>query len=106
MSMLIAECSIAEESVLRSEPETLADLVHRLGDIPLERILVHPSPGTAVEQDLISRKMCELIDGVVVEKALSFFESRLAMVLLECPGMVSNGNRRTTRVRNVTYRLE
>ena len=61
--------------------ETVADLVDRLGDIPLERIRMHPAPGTAVESDVIQMKLCELIDGVVVEKAMSFFESRLAIVL-------------------------
>jgi hypothetical protein len=28
-------------------------LVHRLGGIPLERIRLHPPPGTATEQDVI-----------------------------------------------------
>lgn len=82
MSTLIASHSAVEEDVIESMPETLADLVHRLGDIPLERIRMRPAPGTAVEQDVIPLKMCELIDGVVVEKAMSFFESRLAMVLV------------------------
>lgn len=32
-------------------PDTLADVVHALGDIPLHRILWHPYPGTATEED-------------------------------------------------------
>lgn len=82
MSTLIADRSEIEKAVIESTPLTLADLVSRLGDIPLERIRMRPAPGTAVEQDVIPLKMCELIDGVVVEKAMSFFESRLAMVLV------------------------
>jgi Uma2 family endonuclease len=64
------------------EIETLADLLHRLGDIPLERIRFRPHPGTATEQNVIeSKRLCELVDGVLVEKAMGFYESRLAMVL-------------------------
>jgi Uma2 family endonuclease len=64
--------------------ETLADLLHRLGDIPLERIRFRPYPGTATEQDVIASSkehLCELVDGVLVEKAMGFYESRLAVVL-------------------------
>lgn len=82
MSTLVASTSAADESAVEMVPETLADLVRRLGDIPLERIRMRPAPGTAVEQDLSSMPLCELIDGVVVEKVMSFFESRLAMMLV------------------------
>lgn len=63
--------------------ETLADLVNRLGDIPLDRIRMHPSPGNATEEDLIqaARPLCELVDGVLVNKAMGYYESRLALVL-------------------------
>lgn len=66
--------------------ETLADLLHRLGDVPLERIRFRPSPGLATEQDVIEAeartgRLCELVDGVLVEKAMGYYESRLAMVL-------------------------
>ena len=63
--------------------ETLADLVNRLGDIPLDRIRMHPSPGNATEEDLIraSRPLCELVDGVLINKAMGYYESRLALVL-------------------------
>ncbi len=66
--------------------ETLADLLDRLGDIPLERIRFRPYPGTATEQDVLDAKartgrLCELVDGVLVEKAMGFYESRLAVVL-------------------------
>jgi Uma2 family endonuclease len=59
-------------------PETVADLVHRLGDIPLERIRMQPPPGTATVADLLAwnhskqGRPCELVDGVLVEKAMSY----------------------------------
>jgi Uma2 family endonuclease len=72
--------------------ETLADLHERLGSIPLERIRLHPAPGTAKEEDVLSRpdgvkRLCELVDGVLVEKPMGYYESRLGAVLiyfLEC----------------------
>lgn len=72
----------ADGPSMESKSETLADLVDRLGGIPLHRIQLVPAPGTAVEADVVRRRMCELIDGVIVEKAMSYFESRLAMVLV------------------------
>src|SRR5437588_4538764 len=63
--------------------ETLADLQARLGNVPLERIRFRPAPGTAnlediIEVERIEDKLCELIAGVVVEKAAGFAESGLA----------------------------
>lgn len=69
------------------QTETLADLVDRLGDIPLDRILAHPPPGTATPDDLLRlqegepKRLCELVEGVLVEKAMGLEESRLAMRL-------------------------
>lgn len=69
--------------------ETLADLWESLGGIPLERILFHPYPGTATEADVLAlseaprRRLCELIDGVLVEKAMGYSESFLAVFLIE-----------------------
>jgi Uma2 family endonuclease len=68
--------------------ETLADVVKRLGDVPLERILSKPAPGTATERDLIAlldapnKRICELVDGVLVEKAMGTREALLAGVLV------------------------
>jgi Uma2 family endonuclease len=68
-------------------PENLAELLDRLGDLPPERIRLRPPPGTATEQDLLVRqegvkRLCELVDGVLVEKPMGFYESRLAAVLI------------------------
>jgi Uma2 family endonuclease len=66
--------------------KNLKDLLTRLGDIPLERIRLYPSPGTATEEDLLhvldhENIPCELIDGVLVEKAMGAKESYLAIEL-------------------------
>jgi Uma2 family endonuclease len=65
---------------------TLADALALLGDIPTERILYHPPPGTATEEDLLEAERRtglapELIDGVLVEKAVGVAESVLAQRL-------------------------
>lgn len=64
-----------------TRPESFADLHRRLGGIPLERIRMHPPPGTATEEDLLKPhgRLCELIDGVLVEKAVGDRESMLGM---------------------------
>jgi Uma2 family endonuclease len=63
--------------------ETAAELVRRLGNIPLERICFTPAPGTATERDLLaamrrSDRLYELVDGTLVEKAMGFSESAIA----------------------------
>jgi Uma2 family endonuclease len=59
----------------------VAELIAHLG-VPPERIRMRPLPGTATEEDVImARPLCELIDGVLVEKAMGFWESRVAVVL-------------------------
>lgn len=67
-----------------TQRESLADLVRRLGDIPLVRIRVQPAPGTAVEEDVLVAGIpaCELADGVLVERPMGYFEGRLAAILL------------------------
>jgi Uma2 family endonuclease len=62
---------------------TLADLRRRLGGVPLDRIWYKPAPGTATEKDVLEaeareNRLCELVDGTLVEKAVGFEESRLA----------------------------
>ena len=64
--------------------ETFADLHRRLGEVPLDRIRAKPAPGTATEEDLLrARKpICELIDGVLVEKPMGARESLLAAYII------------------------
>jgi Uma2 family endonuclease len=65
---------------------TAADLHHHLGQIPLQRIRLYPPPGTASLADVLTvqaqeDRLCELVDGVLVEKAMGYYESRLALLI-------------------------
>ncbi|HEY7327653.1 MAG TPA: Uma2 family endonuclease [Gemmataceae bacterium] len=62
---------------------TVADLLKKLGNVPPERVLLDPTPGTATEKDVLDMerrrgRTCELVDGVLVEKAMGLEESFLA----------------------------
>ena len=67
--------------------DSLADMLHRLGDIPLERIRF--PAGRATEADVIKymeaadKRLYELIDGVLVEKAMGFWESSIASIIVQ-----------------------
>ena len=63
-----------------------AELVRRLGNIPLERICFTPPPGTAGERDLLSalrrsNRLYELVDGTLVEKTMGLSESMIALLI-------------------------
>lgn len=65
---------------------TVADLLEHVGGVPSGRVWVVPAPGTATEQDLLeaaarSGRICELVDGVLVEKPMGWYESVLAVAL-------------------------
>jgi Uma2 family endonuclease len=65
---------------------TLADLLERLGNIPLDRVRFRPPPGTATEQDVLDvaaheDRLCELVDRTLVEKPMGYCESVLALAL-------------------------
>jgi len=67
--------------------ETVADLLDRLGNVPADRVRLHPAPGTATEADVIAieakeDRLFELVDGVLVEKSMGFRESYVAMRLI------------------------
>jgi len=77
---------MASESALPS-PETVADLLESLGGVPASRVRLRPFPGTAEEEDVIAAhdresRLCELVDGVLVEKAAGYHESVVAGVLI------------------------
>lgn len=69
-------------------PETLAELIDRLGGVSLDRVRCRPAPGTATEQDVLAvrrsagRRLCELVEGVLVEKSMGTHESLLAGLIL------------------------
>jgi Uma2 family endonuclease len=58
--------------------------MERLGGVPAYRILAHFAPGTATEQDALSlleaanKRVCELVDGMLVEKVMATHESVIA----------------------------
>jgi Uma2 family endonuclease len=64
-----------------------ADLVKRLGNIPLDRICFTPPPGTATERHLRAAmrhngRLYELVDCTLVEKPMGLSESMIAGQIL------------------------
>jgi Uma2 family endonuclease len=77
---------MATVMLARPKMRTLADVLQHLGGIPPERVRLVPTPGTATEKDILEilereDEACELIDGIVVEKAVGWMESFLAVRL-------------------------
>ena len=69
-------------------PPSRTHLLDRIGGIAAERVWSFPAPGTATEEDLLHAydhegRLCELVDGILVEKAMGFRESLLAGALIE-----------------------
>ncbi len=65
----------------------LADLQQRLGDIPAERIRLNPPPGYATEEDVLRIEaeegvLCELEEGILVEKPMGWYESCIAATIV------------------------
>ena len=66
--------------------ESLAHYLRRLGDIAPERVRWNPPPGTATEADLVrvvdvDKRMCELVEGSLVERASTFRTAQFALHL-------------------------
>jgi Uma2 family endonuclease len=65
-----------------------AEWLHEeLGDVPLRRIVMDPWMGMATEADLLrlaerDKRLCELIEGTLVEKPVGLYESLLAAWLV------------------------
>ncbi|HEY7424179.1 MAG TPA: Uma2 family endonuclease [Gemmataceae bacterium] len=72
--------------------DNFAELLHQLGDVPLERIRMEAAPGTATEKDVLAlragpeRRLCELVDGVLVEKAMGIKASLLGAAIVQMIG--------------------
>ena len=62
-----------------------SDILMDLGNIPANRVRSDPKPGTATVDDLLRVNsqggMCELVDGALVEKAMGWRESLIAIAL-------------------------
>src|SRR5262249_53818765 len=79
------------QAMRRSKPpaptfDLFSELWDSLGRVPPERIRMQPPPGTATEEDVIAaesrdNRLCELIDGTLVEKTVGWYESRVALVV-------------------------
>ena len=71
----------------RPAVETLADLFRALGGVSAERVRLDPPLGTATAADVVrllhaaDKRVCELVDGTLVEKAMSFEASYIALLL-------------------------
>ena len=61
--------------------------IESLGDVPLSRVIFDPWPGTATEADLLryvdgdDKRLCELVDGTLVEKPVGFDEGQIGSTL-------------------------
>ncbi|MBC8113224.1 MAG: Uma2 family endonuclease [Candidatus Saccharimonas sp.] len=78
-------------------PDTIAELLQQLGDIPPERVRLKPTPGTATKRDLLRlldkfNIQCELVDGTLVEKAMGQIESNLGALLIHYLYSFLDGN--------------
>lgn len=65
---------------------TAVDLVRQFGPLPLDRVVNDPPPGMATVDDVIRmeeqhNRLCELIDGTLVEKTMGAYESFVALQL-------------------------
>jgi Uma2 family endonuclease len=65
---------------------TIKDLAELFGGMPAWRIRSLPAPGTATEDDVVEieereDRLCELVDGVLVEKTVGYDESCLTIAL-------------------------
>lgn len=77
---------------------TVGDLFERFGPMPLSRIRTDPAPGTATEKDVLrihdrEDRCCELVDGILVEKAVGYEESVLAASLIILLGNFVNARK-------------
>ncbi|MFI5379527.1 MAG: Uma2 family endonuclease [Tepidisphaerales bacterium] len=65
----------------------MADLLEELGSVPPSRVRMYPPPGLATERDVNARpdgvkRLCELVDGTLVEKPMGFVEARIAGLII------------------------
>ncbi len=78
--------------------ENMQELQDSLGGIPASRILFDPPPGTATVKDVIryvdgdDRRLVELVNGTLVEKAMGAKEGFLASFLGRMVGNFSDDN--------------
>jgi hypothetical protein len=64
----------------------MPEVQERVGDVPVERILLFPSPGTAtvldvLDPDITRGRGVELVDGILLEKPMGAEEDAIGMWL-------------------------
>jgi Uma2 family endonuclease len=65
---------------------TASTVIAHFGEIPIARIRTSPAPGEATESDVVEvherhDRLCELIDGTLVEKTMGWQEAELAIII-------------------------
>ncbi|WP_165700560.1 Uma2 family endonuclease [Alienimonas californiensis] len=64
-------------------PFTVAELAERFGSLPAWRVRTKPYPGTATREDAERLRdagdLCELVDGTLIEKTVSYVTSVIAI---------------------------
>src|SRR6266446_1806646 len=87
----VSNPGVMDMSTVPASERTLADFLKDLGDIPPYRIRMFPPPGKATEKDVIrildrENRLFELVDGVLVEKAIGWAESAIGGTLFRRMG--------------------
>jgi Uma2 family endonuclease len=87
MSLTAPTAPISFPAMVLPTDWKMNDLQAHLGGIPLSRIRLYPPPGMATEEDAFAIHraegvLCELIDGVLVEKTMGWLESTVAAYLI------------------------
>jgi Uma2 family endonuclease len=70
---------------------TAANLAQQFGPMPMDRLRMNPSPGQATEKDVLAiyrreKRLCELVDGILLEKTMGIRESFLAIEIARLLG--------------------
>ncbi len=78
--------TVSPPSSVTSLDGTAAGLLKKLGCVSPRRVWLVPTPGTAKEKDVIQAehradRLCELIDGTLVEKVMGWYESAVAIAM-------------------------
>lgn len=78
-------------STIPTSSLTLADVLTIARDFAPARVRMQPLPGSATEQDVLriaqsEQRLCELVDGTLVEKLMGAYESLLAAWLIQLLG--------------------
>lgn len=85
--IILPHSQVAFMTTAFADVQTFADLLEELGGISPSRVRFRPAPGRATEKDVIrieasENRLFELVDGVLVEKAMGAREALLASYLV------------------------